>query len=91
MHDGNYFEVGAAVLTFAWNTDLVPDGLTDYPDLLDPALAGGKIGVIDPAIGPAARRLLPVARGELRRGLRRRSWPPRSRGSTRARCRSVRP
>jgi iron(III) transport system substrate-binding protein len=53
MHDGNIFEVGAAVLTFAWNTDEVPEGLTDYPDLLDPALAGGKIGVPDPAIGPA--------------------------------------
>ena len=31
----------------------MPDGLTDYPDLLDPSLAGGKIGVPDPAIGPA--------------------------------------
>jgi iron(III) transport system substrate-binding protein len=53
FHDGDIFEVGAAVLTFAWNTDLVPDGLTDYPDLLDPSLSGGKIGVPDPAIGPA--------------------------------------
>lgn len=53
VHTGNYFEVGAAVLTFAWNTDLLPDGLTDYPDLLDPELAGGKIAVVDPAIGPA--------------------------------------
>ena len=53
VHEGNIFEVGAAVLTFAWNTELVPDGLTDYPDLLDPSLAGGKIGVPDPAIGPA--------------------------------------
>lgn len=53
LHEGNIFEVGAAILTFAWNTDLVPDGLTDYPDLLDPSLAGGKIGVPDPAIGPA--------------------------------------
>ena len=54
VHDGNYFEVGAAVLTFAWNTDDVPDGLADYADLLDPALAGGRIAVIDPAISPAA-------------------------------------
>ena len=53
MHDGNYFEVGAAVLTFAWNTNDVPDGLTDYEDLLVPELAGGRIAVIDPAIGPA--------------------------------------
>jgi len=53
LHEGNFFEVGAAVLTFGWNTDGVPDGLTDYPDLLDPELADGKIGVIDPAISPA--------------------------------------
>ena len=53
MHEGNYFEVGAAVLTFAWNTDDVPDGLTDYPDLLDESLSGGRIGVIDPAISPS--------------------------------------
>jgi iron(III) transport system substrate-binding protein len=53
VHEGNFFEVGAAVLTLAWNTELVPDGLTDYPDLLDPELAGGRIGVIDPTGGPA--------------------------------------
>jgi iron(III) transport system substrate-binding protein len=52
VHD-NYFEVGAAVLTFAWNTELVPDGISDMEDLLDPALAGGKLGVIDAAIAPA--------------------------------------
>ena len=53
MHEGNYFEVGAAVLTFAWNTNDVPEGLSDYEDLLVPELAGGRIAVIDPAIGPA--------------------------------------
>ncbi len=53
FHEGNYFEVGAAVLTFAWNTDLVPERLADYPDLINEELAGGKLGVIDPAIGPA--------------------------------------
>jgi len=53
FHEGNYFEVGAAVLTFAWNTDLVPDGLTDYPDFLDPSLSDGKIGVIDPSVSPS--------------------------------------
>lgn len=52
-HEGNYFEVGAAVLTFAWNTDLVPNGIADYPDLINQEFAGGKLGVIDPAIGPA--------------------------------------
>mgnify|MGYP003632394377 CR=1 FL=1 len=52
-HEGNYFEVGAAVLTFAWNTDLVPDGVDDYPDLLDPSFADGKLAVVDPVAGPA--------------------------------------
>jgi iron(III) transport system substrate-binding protein len=53
VHEGNFFEVGAAVLTFAWNTNDVPDGLSDYEDLLDPELAGGRTAVVDPAIGPA--------------------------------------
>ena len=53
MHEGNFFEVGAAVLTYAWNTNDLPDGLTDYPDLLDPELAGGRIGVVDPAVSPS--------------------------------------
>jgi iron(III) transport system substrate-binding protein len=47
VHDGNYFEVGAAVLTFAWNTELYDAGVTDYPDLLDPELQG-QMGVIEP-------------------------------------------
>ncbi|HSS08941.1 MAG TPA: substrate-binding domain-containing protein, partial [Acidimicrobiales bacterium] len=47
-HQGDYFEVGAAILTFGWNTQLYSKGLKDYPDLLDPALKGGKIGVIKP-------------------------------------------
>jgi iron(III) transport system substrate-binding protein len=47
VHDGNYFEVGAAVLTFAWNTELYEAGVTDYPDLLDPELQG-QMGVIEP-------------------------------------------
>jgi len=51
IHDGNFFEVGAALLTFAWNTNEVPDGLSGYEDLLDPSLTG-RIAVIDPAIAP---------------------------------------
>lgn len=46
--EGSYFLVNAAILTFGWNTDLYPAGLTDYTGLLDPALGGGKIGVIKP-------------------------------------------
>lgn len=48
VHEGNYFETNAVVLTFGWNTQRHPKGLADYPDLLDPALAGGKLGVVDP-------------------------------------------
>ncbi|MFC9502235.1 extracellular solute-binding protein [Streptomyces sp. NPDC057002] len=48
VHEGNYFETNSAVLTFGWNTKLYPKGLTDYTGLLDPALKGGKIGVIEP-------------------------------------------
>ncbi len=47
--DGTYFTSSAAVLTFGWNTAQYPTGLTDYTDLLDPELAGGRIGVIEPA------------------------------------------
>jgi iron(III) transport system substrate-binding protein len=46
--DGSFIS-SAAVLTFGWNTSLYPDGLDDYDDLLDPALAGGKIGVMEPS------------------------------------------
>lgn len=46
---GGYFLVNAAVLTFGWNSKLHPSGIKDYTGLLDPALAGGKIGVIKPA------------------------------------------
>jgi iron(III) transport system substrate-binding protein len=42
--NGTTFETNAAVLTFSWNTELWPQGVKDYPDILNPAL-GGKIGV----------------------------------------------
>ncbi|GAA2454442.1 extracellular solute-binding protein [Actinomadura vinacea] len=47
--EGTYFLTNAAVLTFGWNTKLYKKGIKDYPDLLDPSLRGGKIGVIKPA------------------------------------------
>ncbi len=49
-----YFQGGQFALTsiatfvMGWNTDLYPKGLTDIPDVLDPALKG-KIGVLNPA------------------------------------------
>ncbi len=49
VSDNGYFTSSAAVLTFGWNTDQYETGLTDYSDLLDPELAGGRIGVIEPA------------------------------------------
>jgi iron(III) transport system substrate-binding protein len=47
LHEGGAFETNAAILTFGWNTELYPDGLEDYPDLLDPELRG-NIGVPEP-------------------------------------------
>jgi iron(III) transport system substrate-binding protein len=47
--DGSYFTSSAAILTFGWNTQLFKKGLKDYPDLLDPSLSGGKVGVIEPS------------------------------------------
>jgi iron(III) transport system substrate-binding protein len=41
----NSFVVTAAVLTYAWNTERFNGKLSDYSGLLDPALAGGKIGI----------------------------------------------
>jgi iron(III) transport system substrate-binding protein len=52
LHEGGVFEVSSVVFTYAWNTDLHPDGIDSYEGLLDPALSGGKIGVVDPAIAP---------------------------------------
>jgi iron(III) transport system substrate-binding protein len=49
VSDLGFFTSSAAVLTFGWNTELYPTGLTDYEGLLDPELAGGRIGVIEPS------------------------------------------
>jgi iron(III) transport system substrate-binding protein len=46
---GGYFVVDATVLTFGWNTQQYPQGVKDFSDLLDPALAGGKLGIKKPA------------------------------------------
>ncbi|MEE2033184.1 ABC transporter substrate-binding protein [Rhodococcus chondri] len=48
MIDDTIFTSSAAVLTYGWNTNRVPDGLSGYEDLLDPSLTGGKIGVVLP-------------------------------------------
>jgi iron(III) transport system substrate-binding protein len=50
--DDTYFVTTAAVLTFAWNTERFSGKLRDYSDLIDPALANGKIG-LPPADGAA--------------------------------------
>jgi len=47
--DEGYFVINAAVLTFGWNTDKFDGAIKTYGDLLDPALADGKLGVKKPA------------------------------------------
>ncbi len=44
--------VGTAVQGIGWNTNLFPQGVKDYPDLLNPRLAGGRLGVVNPS-GPS--------------------------------------
>lgn len=46
------FRSAATTMSFAWNTQLMPGGMKDFNDLLDPSLAGGKIGILSP-IAPA--------------------------------------
>jgi len=44
---GKAFQPGAAALGIAWNTTLVPQGLTKFDDLLNPSLSG-RLGVLQP-------------------------------------------
>lgn len=43
------FEVASAILTLGWNTDLLPDGLEGYEDVLEQDLGSGQVGVIEPS------------------------------------------
>jgi iron(III) transport system substrate-binding protein len=45
LFDDAYFVSNAATNGIGWNSDLYPKGLDTAQDLLDPALAGGRIGV----------------------------------------------
>jgi len=47
---GNAFVVSTAIASFGWNTSLWPKGIKDYPDFLNPDLANGKIGVVQPSV-----------------------------------------
>ena len=47
MPEGTFFKSNAVIFGFGWNTGEVPDGLSGYADLLDPALAGGRVGVVE--------------------------------------------
>src|SRR5215213_7079347 len=49
VHDGAYFEVSAVVFGYGWNTELVPDGLSDMTDVLDPEFEG-MVGVVEPSL-----------------------------------------
>jgi iron(III) transport system substrate-binding protein len=44
---GKAFIVGAAVLGMSWNTSFFPQGLKDFPDILNPRLKG-RIGIPQP-------------------------------------------
>jgi iron(III) transport system substrate-binding protein len=47
---GKAFLVGTAIASFGWNTQRWPSGLKDFPDLLNPDLGNGKIGVVAPSV-----------------------------------------
>jgi iron(III) transport system substrate-binding protein len=46
---GNHFWVYAVVFGWGWNTQLLPNGIHNWNDFLDPKLGGGKIAVFDPS------------------------------------------
>ena len=48
--DDKFFLIGAAVLGMGWNTELFPQGLKTYEDLINPEL-DGKIGITKPTSG----------------------------------------
>lgn len=49
--DGQILITTPAVITIAWNTTLLPEGVGGYADLLDPKLAGGAVGIADASSG----------------------------------------
>jgi len=51
---GKAFIQGSNVPGMVWNTKLVSQRVNDMPDLLTPAFANGKLGVIDPSISTSA-------------------------------------
>jgi iron(III) transport system substrate-binding protein len=46
------FFVYATVFGWAWNTEMLPQGIHSWSDFLNPNLSGGKIAVWDPSIAP---------------------------------------
>jgi iron(III) transport system substrate-binding protein len=57
MESPNRFYVYASAFGWAWNTDLLPNGIHSWQDFLDASLANGKVAVWDPSISA----LLPKA------------------------------
>ncbi|WP_242474042.1 ABC transporter substrate-binding protein [Tomitella biformata] len=49
--DDRFFLEGAVILGLGWNTDLLPNGIEEPADLLDPALKD-KVGIVNPATSP---------------------------------------
>lgn len=50
VKEGDFSEIGASIITFAWNTDLVSDAPEDWSDLLRPEFAGEQIAVLEPTV-----------------------------------------
>lgn len=46
--DDKWFLTSATVFGFGWNTKKVPAGLKTVSDMLDPAMADGKLGITNP-------------------------------------------
>jgi iron(III) transport system substrate-binding protein len=55
------FWVYAAIFGWAWNTQLLPKGIHNWSDLLNPDLASGKLAVWDPSVSPALPPYYPLA------------------------------
>lgn len=47
VHEGSYFEVSAAVAGLTWNTNELPEGISNLADLLDPEL-DGRVAIPQP-------------------------------------------
>jgi iron(III) transport system substrate-binding protein len=52
MEGPDRFYAYATVFGWAWNTQLLPNGIHSWKDFLSPSLANGKVAVWDPSVAP---------------------------------------